>query len=266
MNALELLEQEYLQKRSKLEKQLIISNLLPTNNKTIAWMGEDGWDSQGNAKPPVEKTCPILPYLFHDPTVYAKAVHIAYKAPDDFKWTNGKGESSSSKFRTEFVNKYVLAVVDIYRAYMIQIVAVKGSKYSGTFPTKFDFTTVREYEDAKEIAYGDAEIYTTAGMGEHSFISGTFSFYVEIKGIGTMKVDVEAPGMSRLAPVAHGISRYGEQGPVSSVQSWSAPKLPRRTTHISTYGGGDTGNRSKSMRYLFDTVDDALVCLGVLPE
>jgi len=264
MNALEELEKEYLAKKAKIEKQMVIASLLPTNDKIITWIGEDGWDKEGKPKPPVEKTCSLLPYLFHDPTAYKVAQHIAYKAPDGMKWNNGQGESTSSKYRDAFVKQYVLAVIDAFRPFVIQTVAVKGKRYTGHFPTKFDFTKIRDYEDAKELNYGDCEIYTTAGRGEHSFISGTFSFYVDIEGIGLMKVDVETPGMFKLAPVAHGVSQYGGNGPVSSVQSWSSPTTLRKPTNIFSYGGGDNSNRSHSYKYLFNTMDDALVSLGVM--
>lgn len=249
MRSLEELEKRHTEERARLIRDMELASTLPTNGKTITWMGEDGWDKEGKLKPLVEKSCQLFPYIIHDNTAYNTARHVAYKTADSHDKEN-KGESTSSSVRNAFVKQYILAVVEAFKPYLIQITAVKGPSYSGHFPERFDFTKLRSYENAKERGHGDCEVYITRAVGQHSFCSGKLSFYALLSEGIRVKVDLEVPGMHLLAPVHH----TGSSG-----LSWSTPQLPVKQVNCFTYSGGD--NYSKSLLYLFNTIDDAFASL-----
>lgn len=260
MKALEMLETEYEAKRTKLLKNIGLAKQLPTNSVVVSWVGEGGW--KGNDRlPDTIKTCELVPWIFHSDCYLTKAKNVAFKAPDSFPWVNGIGEHTSSKFRNSFQLKYIEAILNAFKPYQVGLTACRG-KYTGVFPTSFNFLEHKDYADAATVGHGMCEVYVTCGVGEHSFVSGTFSIYASLPGVGLVKVDVELPGYARLAPIPHGVSRY-PNGPVQSVHSWQLPKFTKPPVAAFRHGGGTTGNRSSSARYLFSTVDECMDILGI---
>lgn len=261
MNAIEMLEAEYAIKRAKLLKDMELAKELPTNGVIVTWVGEGGW--KGNSRlPETIKTCELVPWLFHDEAYLTKAKYVSFKVPDDFRWTNGKGEHVSSKFRSSFQLKYIKAILDAFQPHQVGLTACKG-KYQGVFPTSFNFLEHKDYAEAKTIGHGMCEVHVTQGVGQHSFTSGTFSFHASLPATGLVKVDVELPSYSRLAPIAHGVTRYANSHDVQSVHSWQLPKLSKPPVAAFKFGGGDSGNRSSTARYLFSTVDECMDILGI---
>lgn len=261
MKALEMLEEEFEKKRAKLLRQMEVAKHLPTNGVIVSWVGEGGW--QGNEKlPDIIKTCELTPWLFHDKVYATGAHHILFKAPDSFPWTNGTGESTSSKFRSSFQLKYIEAVLKAFKPYQIGLTACKG-RYQNIFPTSFNFLEHKDYADAKTVGHGECEVSVTRCLGEHSFTSGTFSFHASLPVIGLVKIDVELPHYDRLAPVPKQITRYGSSHVVSAVGSWAFPPISKTPVASFRFGGGDSGNRSSTVRYLFSNVDDCLESLDI---
>lgn len=261
MKALEMLEAEYATKRAKLERDMEVAKQLPTNGMVVSWVGEGGW--KGNDRlPDIIKTCELVPWIFHSPCYLTKAHHISFKTPDSIPWTNGTGEHPSSKFRNSFELKYVKAILDAFKPFQVSLTACAG-RYKSVFPTSFNFLEHKDYADAKAIGHGMCEVYVSRGIGQHSFTSGTFSFHALLTGIGLVQIDLELPGIGRLAPNAHGVSYFAGSHEVQSVQSWQLPKLTKPPVAAFKYGGGDSGNRSTSARYLFSTVDECLETLNI---
>lgn len=260
MKALEMLEAEYEAKRAKLLKHIELAKQLPTNGVIISWVGESGWKGN-NRLPDMIKTCELVPWIFHDDGYATKARHVAFKAPDSFPWVNGIGEHTSSKFRSSFQLKYIQGILNAFKPYQVSLTACTG-RYKSIFPTSFNFLEHKDYADATTVGHGMCEVYVTSSIGSHSFTSGTFSIHASLPDVGLVNVDIELPAYGRLAPIAHGVSRY-PNGPVQSVHSWQLPKFTKPPVAAFKYGGGDSSNRSSSARYLFSTVDECMDILGI---
>jgi hypothetical protein len=261
MNAIEMLEAEYEVKRTRLMKNMELAKELPTNGVVVSWIGEGGWN--GNDRlPDIIKTCELVPWVFHSSCYLTQAKHVSFKAPDSFPWTNGTGEHVSSKFRNSFLLKYIKAILDAVKPYQVGLTACQG-RYKGVFPTSFNFLEHKDYADAATIGHGMCEVYVTRALGENSFTSGTFSIYVLLPVTGLVKIDIELPSYGRLAPIAHGITQYGSSPTVQSVNSWQLPKFTKPPVAAFKFGGGDSGNRTSTVRYLFSTVDECMDLLGI---
>lgn len=261
MNALEMLESDYASKRAKIDRDMELARQLPTNGMVVSWVGEGGWD--GNIRlPDVIKTCELHPWVFHSSSYLTQAKHISFKPPDEFEWTNGKGEHPHSKFRKTFELKYFKALLDAFQPFQVGLTACKG-KYQGIFPTSFNFLEHKDFADAKTIGHGMCEIYTTRSVGRHGFVSGSFVIHVQLTGVGLIKVDLELPDAAKLAPHPLGIEYYANSTEIRSVQSWEIPKCNTPPIAAFKFGGGDSGNRTRSARYLFSTVDECMQALNI---
>lgn len=258
-NAMEQLEREFAAKRAKLERELALAAKLPTNGRSIHWIGENGWDEKGAPRNPIGKECELLPWIFHSPTAYETAQHVAYKAPDSHPWTNGTGEHTSSKFRADFVKQYIRAVLNAYAPFEVDIIAVKG-RYSSHFPAGFEYSQHRDYADAKELARGRCKVTVTTSI---RFTSTDLEIYADVPDAGPVKVSISNPPQSHaLSARPRGVHSY-RNGPVYRVDSWIAPEKPAGCVNVFSRGSGDYSNTSRTLEYLFDSVASALTALGI---
>jgi hypothetical protein len=265
LQSIEDFEKEIAAKRELLRKQHNMLRLLPTTGKTVTWIGEGGWEKDGNTrKPDVERTIDIAPHIIH--SKFRDAEHFAYKAPDSV--AGETGEHVSSKHRPEFVRKYFLAVLDAYAPFMQDIVALRGT-YASYVPDSWDWQKSRDYQDAEEVARGRFEVKATLAKG---FTNCELSFYVVLPEIGPAQIsfDLMKYGYSSAAFETHKLMaqpHYTSNSERATVDQWSYPakydigaeEMLRRSTD-----GSSHRPQGMTLEWLFATREDVLAM--ILPE
>jgi hypothetical protein len=188
LKSLEDFDKDNAAKRERLLKDHAIAHALPTNGKLVTWIGEGGWEKDGNTrKPDVARSIDVAPWIVHGP--FRGAEHVAYKAPDSLY--GDKGEHDSSKPRAEFVSRYFAAVLDAFEPFTVSTLAIKG-RYASHLPETFDYRANKDYADAKELARGLYEVTVSSGAG---YTSAKLAFFANVPDVGPLQVsfDVDRP-------------------------------------------------------------------------
>lgn len=261
MNSLEEFDRKNAAARAKLERELKLAHQLPTGGVTVTWIGEDGWKSDGNTrKPDIERTIDVAPWIIHDS--FRGAAHVAYKAPDSL--AGGKGEHVSSKHRSEFVRKYLRAVLDTYAPYVIDTVAVKGA-YASYMPETFDWESHKDYADGREVNRGLYEIEASQGNG---YSSAKLSFYARTDATGPVQVSFDLHQdfqTHRMQARAHYDNDMHNAVPVR----WSFPTLSDiGAVCVWKRSNGDRNRHGQpsgyTMEWLFDTREAMETAIGLV--
>lgn len=259
MNSLEEFDRDNAAKRTKLAAQLELAHKLPTNGVLVTWTGENGWESDGNTrKPDIERTIDVAPWIIHDS--FRGAAHVAYKAPDSL---GERGEHVSSKHRSEFVRKYLRAVLDTYEPHMIDTVAVKGT-YASHMPESFDWESHRDYADGREVSRGLYEVEVSSGSG---YSSAKLSFYARTGATGPVQVSFDLHQdfqTHRLQARAH----YDNDRENAVPARWSFSTLADiGAVHLWKRGNGDRNRHGQpsgyTMEWLFDTREAMQAAIGL---
>jgi hypothetical protein len=250
LKSLEDFDKEIAAKRARLEKDHALAHALPTVGVTVAWTGENGWDEQGKPRPPISKTIALAPHIIHSP--FRGAEHVAFRAPDSM--VGEGGEHVSSTYRTEFVHKYLRALLDTCAPHMIDTVAIKGH-YASNVPETFDYAAHRDYSDAEERARGLYEVEVSTGAG---FTSAKLQFYIRTEKTGTVQVSFDLSRDFQVWRIMPRAVRRSADVERSLVRRWDLPSTG--ACHHWRRGGADTAwvdgasvPQSYTVEWLYDT-------------
>src|SRR6185295_1823296 len=97
--------------RAEFLKTANFAALLPTAGVSIAWIGENGYEADGNTrKPPIQKTMEVAPKAIHRTLLYGSRM-IQYGIPNSYG-TGMDEPTHDYAYRREFARKYLTAIVD----------------------------------------------------------------------------------------------------------------------------------------------------------
>lgn len=259
LKSLDQFDKEIAAKRARLEKEIALAHALPTVGKTVTWIGENGWEKDGNTrKPDVEHTIDLAPYIIHSP--FRGAEHVAFRAPDSL--AGDKGEHVSSKHRPDFVRRYLLALLDACEPHMIDTVAIQG-RYCSNVPETFDWMADKDYKDACEVSRGLFELETYYHAGPHRGCSGAkLLWYIRTDATGPCKISFDLHGgfgTYKAFPRPCMTSDHPNAGPAF----WTFPKpsdigavhLWRRASGEDCYSGGSRVPWGYTCQWLYATRD-----------
>lgn len=258
MQTLEAFDREIAAKRARLEKDHAVAHALPT--ATIEWIGENGWDSKGAPRDPVTRTLALEPWIIH--SSFRGAEHVAYKAPDSV--AGDRGEHVSSKYRKEFVHKYLRALLDTYSPFVIDTRAIKG-RYTSFVPESFDYKVHKNYADAEELARGCFVVRVDVGSG---YRNADLEFYVRIQNVGPAKISFglgDSFAYHSLRPVA----AYDNVCTNAAVVRWHLPRTAELGAEYRfARPGADLNSHgqpsSYSLEWLFSSREIVESAIGVM--
>lgn len=266
--SLEEFDRETAAKRAELERQLELVKALPTTGRRVTWVGENGWDENGQAREPIEKSIELVPWIVHGR--FRGADHIVFRPPAGGAGTGSGegGEHVSSPYRGEFARRYLAVIVEALEGYVIPTVAIRSAHYASYVWDGYDYRADRDYADARETARGGAVVRVQNHTGEHGFTSAKLEFYIiqfAQPRAHVTKVDVELGSHSglpfpyRLMPQA----RRSSDHRLAEVASWVIPgkdqvgaveMFRRSSADRNSHGCA----RGYTVEYLFPTLGAAL--------
>lgn len=247
---LEQFEQEVAEKRERLLKNLELVKVLPTNGKTVTWIGEGGFEKDGNTrKPDKEHTIAITPWIVHSP--FRGHEHIAFQVPDN--------EYRYSKHRAEFARLYLQAVLDACEPYMIPTKAIRGT-YASLVAGNWDYKANRDYKDAQELTQGLYELEVSQGKG---YLCLKLDFYIHIPECGTVQVSIDLNEFPAWKLAAR--SRCDNLGIPTS---WSFPTVADvGAVHLFKRSNADRNEHGVpsgyTMEWLYGTRKEMLAAIGI---
>lgn len=262
LKSLEEFDKEIAAKRKRLEKDHAVAHALPTNGKILTWIGEGGFESDGNTrKPDVERTIEIVPHIVHSP--FRGCEHVAFRAP--YSTHGDGGEHVSSQHRTVFGRKYLRAVLDAFEPYLIDTVAVRGT-YASYVPESFDWGNDKDYKDAIEVSRGLFEVEASMGTGQNHYTTARLSFYTRIESVGPVKVsfDLEGRGSQFMTYKLMPTPRYKTREPRENSRpiAWNVP-TGTGAVHLWRRADGGGEGYSYSCLWLYDSRDALETALGL---
>jgi len=255
MRTLEEFDREVAAKRARLEKDHALARALPTAGRTVTWLGENGWQADGRTRnPDIERSTEIAPWIIHSP--FRGAERIAFRAPDSL--AGDKGEHVSSQYRTTFVRKYLLAVLDAFEPYMINTVAIRGH-YASYVPESFDWKKDKDYKDANEISRGLFVVNTAQNVGPQAHYSkAELEFYARLESGQVVNVSFDI-GHSFSAYKLMPQPRYESQAHNARPRGWYVSTDTGAVNVFRRSGGDDYGY---SCEWLFKSRADMERAIG----
>jgi hypothetical protein len=186
------------------------ADVLPTAGVSIAWIGENGYEADGNTpKPPIEKTMAIEPSSIYD-RVLDGCRHISYAIPNSFG--QGKDEPTHDRvYRRDFARKYLLAILNAYEPFMVDTVAIRG-QYHSLVSELFDFDSDKDHKGSKVVSRGRYAFNATTGSG---FSSLELEFHAKIADGTLVEVTIKLePDFSAWRLMPHG------RGTEHGIKTW----------------------------------------------
>ncbi len=250
------------QQRKELEEhkaKMSVVAVLPTNGRTVTWVGEGGFESDGNTrKPDLQKTIQLVPYIVHGK--FRDSHHVAFKIPGG---SQEDGEYPYSQHRAEFRHAYIKSLLDACDPDIVELLAIKG-RYASYVPASWDWENDRDYKDAELQDRGEYEIEASAGRG---FSSIKLQFYVTTS-LGAVKISIDVedcPRAHKLSP--RPIYNHNVDIERAVITEWKIPETSvTQATHVWRRGSGDSRNDSARAEYLYANRTDVERALGLLPE
>jgi len=271
LKSLEEFDRDNAAQRARLEKEHAMVRQLPTHGKIIDWTGEGGWEKDGNTrKPPVQRSIDVVPCIVHSP--FRGAEHMAYKAPDSL----AKGEHISSEYRAEFVRRYFMAVLEAYRPFRVDTLAIKG-RYASMVRDGWDWENNEDHKDDTVLARGEFVVDVSVAVGEHSYSTAELEFYAVVPELGPLMVSFaltdygygyhrSAFDCRKLYPWPQYEKSRGHHRDDARIRSWTSAEVSaiRGAQHKFQRSGDGSGQTAKNwhVEWLFADEETLLAALA----